>query len=224
MSFQLADTFAGAYRLDGIDAKRKNYVGSAVIAPQGLFGHVAAAIENALPRHGLAVVQDKRLLIAWGPKDKVEIGAYWLGADSMHGIWIPPTAGGLDMSICGQEKSVRVGLNEWRIEQADDLEKNPYTGTITIRPISGDQPQIVEILWKLHDGEYRSFGLRGDDWMVSTFNFEPEKPHAIAAYERIQDGWKGVLVWNDDREVSRETLTSDAMEKASGRLTQRGAA
>ena len=144
--------------------------------------------------------------------------------DSLHGIWIPPTAAGVDLTICGQEKSVRVGDNEWRIEQAHDLEKNPYTGTITIEPVSSDQPQIVNIIWKLHDGEYVSFGVKGEDWMVSTFNFEPEKPNAIAAYERIRDGWKGVLVWNGDRELSRETLIGPAMEEASGRLSQRGAA
>lgn len=224
MNFKLADTFAGTYRIDGISAEKKNYAGLASIGAHGVFGHVAGVIDKTQARDGLAVVRDERLLIAWGPKDKVEIGAYRITGDSMHGIWIPPTASGIDLTICGQEKSVRVGDNEWRIEQAHDLEKNPYTGTITIDPISSDQPRVVSILWKLHDGEYLSFGLRGDDWMVSTFNFEPETAHAIAAYEQIRDGWKGVLVWKGDRELSRETLMGPATEDASGRLSQRGAA
>ena len=224
MSFKLADTFAGIYRIDGISADGSNYFGLAAITSHGLFGHVAAIIEPKTERHGLAVATDQRLLIAWGPKDKVEIGAYTIQGDSMHGIWIPPAANGADLSACGQEKSVRVAENEWRIEQAHDLEHKPYTGTISIQPVSDGRPRIVEIVWRLHDGEYRSFGLMGDGWMVSTFNFEPELQNAIAAYDRIPDGFKGVQIWKGDRALGQETLLGPAAEAASGGLRKRGAA
>jgi hypothetical protein len=205
-------------------ADRTSYTGFASITPQGLFGHIAAKIDPSTERHGLAVATEKRLLIAWGPKDKVEIGACEIKGDSMQGIWIPPTARGDDLSICGQEKSVRVAENEWRIEQAYDLEHKPYSGTISIQPVSDSRPRIVEIVWRLNDGEYRSFGLLGDDWMVSTFNFEPDSPNAIAAYERIPDGFKGLIVWKGNREAGPETLMGPATDTASGRLGQRGAA
>ena len=211
------------YRVDGVAADGSNYVGAATIIAQGLFGDVAAVIGKS-ERHGLGVVHDTRLLIAWGPKDKVEIGAYRIDRDSMQGLWIPPAATGIDTIACGEEHSKRVDDNTWEIERAYDLEKNAYTGTITIEPVSSDQPQVVTILWNLHDGEYRSFGLRGDGWMVSTFNFAPEFPHAIAAYEPIRDGWKGELIWNDAQQVCREMLTLAAPESASGRLSKRGAA
>jgi len=201
MKFEPSTSFAGAYRVSG-----PCYSGSASLSAHGLFSHVIAQLDGIGERHGLAVELDGRLLIAWGPKDKVEIGAYRITGDSMHGVWIPPAATGDDLSACGSEKSVRVSENEWRIEQAHDLEKKPYTGTITIEPVSGDQPRIVKILWTLHDGEYRSFGLRGEDWMVSTFNFEPGTPHAIAAYETTADGWKGVQIWKDQTEGIQETL------------------
>src|SRR5438045_6926890 len=121
MNFKLADTFAGTYRVFGISAGKKNYAGFATITSHGLFGHVADVIDQTHPRDGLAVVRDERLLIAWGPKDKVEIGAYRITGDSMHGIWIPPTAAGVDLTICGHEWSVRVGDNGWRIAQAQGL-------------------------------------------------------------------------------------------------------
>jgi hypothetical protein len=224
MSFKSADRFAGTYRIDGLSADGANYFGSATVTAKGLFGHISAIIEPKIERHGLAVLAKRRLLVAWGPKDKVEIGAYTIQGDSMQGIWIPPAASGNDLSACGQEKSVRVAENEWRIEQAFDLEHKPYTGTISVQVVSDGTPRIVEILWRLHDGEYRSFGLLGEGWMASTFNFEPGSPNAIAAYERIPDGFKGVQLWKDQRTLGHETLIAPAKEAASGSLGKRGAA
>jgi hypothetical protein len=223
MSFEPANTFAALYEAKGTSSDGASYLGFAAIHPHGLFGHVSSIIGKT-ERHGLAVLTDQRLLIAWGPKDKVEIGTYEVRGDSMHGIWIPPAAKGDDLGVCGDEKSIRIAENEWRIEQAHDLEKNPYTGTISIQPISEGKVRIVEILWRLHDGEYRSFGLEGDGWMVSTFNFAPEFPHAIAAYKRIPGGFKGVQIWKDDRAVSHEVLMCPTTDAASGSLGERGAA
>jgi hypothetical protein len=222
MKLTNAETFSGKYLMEGISDDAMKYAGIAMLTPHGLFAHVEAIIGKPDgKRYGLAVADDKRLLIAWGPKDKVEIGAYRIDGDLMQGLWIPPAATGIDTSACGEERSKRVNENVWEIEQAYDLEKNPYTGTITIEAASSGSPEVVKILWKLHDGEYRSFGLRGEGWMVSTFNFAPEFPHAVAAYETIRDGWKGEVIWKDAQAICRETLTRAAPEAASGRLSKR---
>jgi hypothetical protein len=189
--FQPAQSFAGEFRVEG-----DGYTGQATFEPHGLFAHVTANLDSNETRYGLAVVFNGRLLIAWGPKDKVEIGAYRLEGDRLRGIWIPPAAAGENLDACGNEQSVRTSGNNWQVEKAHDLEKNPYTGTIAIDPI-GDGP-VVKILWKLHDGEYNSFGLMGNDWMVSTFNFEKGTAHAIAAYERADGGWSGTQVWDGE--------------------------
>jgi hypothetical protein len=203
-AFATSSTFSGTYRIEG-----EGNSGIAEVIPNGLFAHIRANLDPIGTRFGLAVLFDQRLLIACGPEKKVEIGAYRITGDRMHGIWIPPDAAGDDLSACGQEQSVRVDSQTWKIQQAHDLEKKSYTGSITVRPIgtsSPDEPQMVRILWKLHDGDYNSFGLLGDDWMVSTFNFAAGTDHAIAAYEKSSDGWSGVQLWNDYEALRRERL------------------
>src|SRR5262245_42150273 len=133
-AFLVESVLADNYRATGASSDGKPYSGRAIFAKHGLFAHVASHLDPVGTRHGLAVVINERLLIAWGTKDKVEIGAYTIGADRMQGLWIPPAATGNDTSACGNEKSIRVDERTWKIEQAHDLEKNPYTGTIHLDP------------------------------------------------------------------------------------------
>lgn len=208
LPFDPAATYSGKYQVtDATASDGRKYNGEVVIEPHGLFGHVTAKLTGIGERFGLAAVFRNRLLIAWGPKDKVEIGAYHIGGQKMHGIWVPPGAKGDDLSACGQEFSNKKDAKSWEIEKAYAIDQQPYTGHLVIEassPATPDQYQPVQIAWKLHDGDYAAFGLRLEDFMVTTFSFEPEKPYGISAYTVTPEGFEGVQFWKDATTLARE--------------------
>lgn len=209
-AFEPAASFAGKYLItDATDPAGSHYTGEMTMEPHGLFGHVSARLSGAGDRFGLAVLFDNRLLIAWGPKDKVEIGAYRISGEKMTGIWVPPGAKGDDLSACGQEVSRRTDTGEWEIEKAYAIDQQPYTGRVIVTesgPSTSQQYQIVQVGWNLHDGIYHSFGLKLGDFMVTTFSFEPEQPYGISAYSVTPAGWEGAQVWKDSIVLAREQL------------------
>lgn len=208
--FEAAATFAGKYSIaDALDAVGAKYTGEMVIDAHGLFAHVTSVLSTGETRHGLAALFDNRLLIAWGPKDKVEIGAYRISGEKMTGIWVPPGAKGEDLSACGSEVSQRTSPGEWKIEKAHAIDQQPYTGTVMIAeppPSFPPQYQPVQVTWKLHDGDYHAFGLKFEDFMVTTFSFAPEERHGISAYSATPSGWEGVQLWKDEAGLAREQL------------------
>ena len=199
--FEPAKAYSGRYEIsDAQLADGTKYHGKLLISPQGYFAHAAVETSIAGERHGLAVVFHNRLLIAWGPKDKVEIGAYRITGERMSGIWVPPGATGESLAICGRENSRLISPGEWEIEEARAIDQQPYTGRVRVsEPPESTPPkhQPVSVQWKLHDGDYESFALKLNDLMVATFSFQPELPHGIAVYDATPAGWEGTQLWND---------------------------
>lgn len=206
--FAPASTFAGSYRIvDAIGTDGVAYRGTAVIQPMGMFGHVIAHIDGQPDRHGLAALFEGRLLIAWGPKDKVEIGAYRVVHEELLGVWVPPGATGDDLSACGIEVSRSMGTDQWEIQRAHAIDQLPYTGQLSIKSAGpGDVGgyQRVDLSWALNDGVYTSFALRRGPFMVSTFSFEPEKPYAISVYELGNNTLIGHQIWKDQPRAATE--------------------
>lgn len=167
--------------------------------PQGSFAHSTAQLERDGTRYGLAALFRGKLLIATGPKDKVEIGAYRIQGDRLSGIWVPPGAKGCDLAMCGREESIRGDNDSFHIQKAHAVDQMPYTGSLTLTYL--DPPEVatrrVKFNWRLHDGDYASFGLAADDVLVSTFNFEPDTPFAIGLYEPSHGEWRGTIAHSD---------------------------
>src|SRR5437868_637621 len=93
--------FEGRWRIDA-DA----YTGTMQIDRHGVFLHTTAELTPGETRHGLAIPFAGRLVMAFGPKDKVEIGAYEIAGDTLRGLWVPPGAGHENFDECGREESV----------------------------------------------------------------------------------------------------------------------
>lgn len=186
--------FAGSYKMSGGSVLR--------LAPQGAFLRVEGALD------GLAMSFAGRLVIAFGPKDKMEIGAYRVGKNQMEGLWVPPAAD--DLIKCGREQSGGGKDGVWTITKAIAIDNTEYTGSVIVKPVQGadaaHRPTPVELEWRLHDGNYRSFGLVYDDAMYTTFSFEPDKPHGIILFEARGDRFEGTLMRNDLSRGS-ETMT-----------------
>ena len=60
--------------------------------------------------------------------------------------------------------------------------------------------------WKLHDGDYHSFGLAFEDAVYSTFNLAKGQPHGLAVYERHENEWRGRWIVDPDRPLGIGTL------------------
>jgi hypothetical protein len=190
---QLAQSFAGDYVVNGRTPDGTTYNGTLRFDRKGRFLHAEANLSPLGMRHGLAMPFAGRLVMAFGPKDKVEIGAYECEAHQLRGLWVPPAAASDDLSGCGKEHSQSTGTGVWLISEAVAIDGNAYHGTVTItqRPDDDEDPCPVQIDWKLHDGEYHSFGLQYPDALYTTFSFEPEKPYGIAVYEITADTLDG---------------------------------
>jgi hypothetical protein len=188
-------SISGAWRIDADGEIR--------LVEDGLFMHAEGR------RSGLAVLAGKRLLAAYGPRHKVEIGAYVVRGEQLSGLWIPPDARGADVSICGRELSKKTGEHAWTITQAHAIDQSAYTGTLAlelVQPGTDRTPGVARFHWALHDGEYHSFGLVFPDALVSTFCFEAGAAHRIAAYSPTAGGWSGWTLDNETLTLRAETL------------------
>lgn len=196
-TFELAEDVAGGPSL-----------GTVVFVQNGLFLHADIRRADGSEWAGLAAVFGGRLVIAFGPRDKVEIGAYRLDGDRLEGLWVPPAAKGTDLGICGREWSRRVSDGTWQIEQAHSIDGSAYHGMLTVTPreTGNAATRSADFLWKLQDGEYRSFGLVMPDAMFSTFCLEPESAHGIAVYETTNLGLRGTLVESVSRKPRLEWM------------------
>lgn len=176
--------------------------------PQGLFAHSVARVDDASEVYGLAALFRGRLLLATGPRDKVEIGAYCRSGEKLVGIWVPPGAKGCDLAFCGRELSHRVGDCTFQIDDAHAVDQMPYTGRLTLDYVDDDSHAVrrVKFNWSLHDGEYSSFGLASGEILVSSFNFEPSQAFAIGLFEPRGNKWQGTIAHSDAAGVSRAVL------------------
>lgn len=206
--FDPLDPILGDFHLTDVrSAIHRATQGSVHFEPHGLFAHSHARYENS-DVFGLAALFRGRLLIATGPKDKVEIGAYHLSGNRLEGIWVPPGAKGEDLSACGIEVSRRVREDTFEIERAHAVDQQPYTGRLSLSFSDPESAAVrrVKFNWTLHDGEYASFGLASAEILVSTFNFEPGTPFSIGIYEPHGSQWRGIIAHNDTDKLSHETL------------------
>ena len=104
---------------------------------QGAFLHAEAGIESVGVRFGIAMPFAGRLVMAFGAKDKVEIGAYRVNGREVSGIWVPPGASDDDFARCGREESVVEAEGVWKIRRARAVDGSEYTGTVTLTPAAG---------------------------------------------------------------------------------------
>lgn len=202
--FDPIEPLIGAYHvLDARSAGGEQSIGSIRFEPYGWFAHSVATVDEQVV-HGIAALFRGRLLMATGPKDKVEIGAYHLAGDLLHGIWVPPGAKGYDLTICGRERSQRVSGSTFEIEEAQAVDQQPYTGRLAIHHLDDESTPVrrAKFNWTLHDGEYASFGLAQREVLVSTFNFEPNTPFAIGLFEFDAGRWQGTVARDDRTDTS----------------------
>ncbi len=205
----LAESFVGNYTVAGHRRDGSTYNGTLQIVRKGRFLHAEAQLGALGTRYGLAMPFAGRLVMAYGPKDKVEIGAYTHEANQLRGLWIPPGAATDDLTGCGHEHSVSTGTGIWLINYAVAIDGKAYSGSLGIiqKPDDDEDPCPVKLEWKLHDGEYNSLGLQYPDAMYTTFSFEPEKPHGIVVYEGAPASLVGWILGNHTMIAHRETLT-----------------
>jgi hypothetical protein len=207
-----ADAYAGTYSVEGVDAHGQPYAGTMRLELKGIFLHADADLGPRGNRYGLAMPFKDRLVMAFGARDLVEIGAYDLRGDQVHGMWVPPGAADEDLSKCGREESVVESPGVWRIRQAKAVDGSAYTGVVRLTPAKGasfeNPPTPVVMTWSLHDGEYGSFGLAYSNAVYSTFNLSKDEPrHGVAAYEVRQNLLVGRWLEAGAAVTGSETLT-----------------
>jgi hypothetical protein len=210
----LANNFVGTYAVDGRTHDGAMYKGTLRFERKGRFLHAEANLSSLGTRYGLAMPYAGRLVMAYGPKDKVEIGAYTADGTQLRGVWIPPGAATDDLTGCGRENSVSTGTGIWLINDAVAIDGNAYSGSLAItqKPDDDEDPCPVTLDWKLHDGEYHSFGLQFRHTIYTTFSFEPDKPHGIIVYDVSEStsSLVGSVLSNESMIAGRETMTRQA--------------
>jgi hypothetical protein len=178
---------------------------------RGAFLHAEAQL-NIPPgvRYGLAMPFAGRLVMAFGEKDKVEIGAYRIEGGKVVGMWVPPGAADSDLAKCGREESIVESPGVWKITKAHAVDQSAYTGIVRLTPADGasfDRPPTpVKMTWSLHDGEYHSFGLAYSDAVYSTFNLAKDQPHGIAVYEIDGQTLRGAWLRDGSMKLGSEML------------------
>jgi hypothetical protein len=205
----LLERFAGSYAVRGGGVGVNDYNGQMELIRHGAFLHAELKLDNGEVRHGLAMPWAGRLVLAYGPKDKVEIGVYRIEQDQLTGLWVPPGAAAADYGECGHEHSTRGAGDIWTITEAHAIDQSPYSGSLEVTRLDvlqGSAPAAVKIEWHLHDGNYSSFGLNYADAMYTTFSFEPEKPYGVAVYEEAGDELTGTWIDSNGQRVGTETL------------------
>src|SRR5438132_1118950 len=87
------EKLAGTYSVTGQTPQGRSYNGQMNLEQRGAFLHAHAELELLGDRFGLAMPFAGRLVMAFGAKDKVEIGAYRIDGMKVTGMWVPPGAG-----------------------------------------------------------------------------------------------------------------------------------
>ena len=205
------DQFTGAHTVAGRTPEGRDYRGTMSLERKGAFLHARAELESLGERFGLAMPFAGRLVMAFGAKDKVEIGVYRIDGMEVTGMWVPPGAADEDFARCGREISAVEAPGTWQIKQARAVDGSEYRGTVRLVPAEGaagpTRPTPVHMTWSLHDGEYHSFGLAYDDAVYSTFNLAAGRPHGLAVYERDGNGdWHGRWMTDAQAALGTETL------------------
>src|SRR5690348_1920351 len=106
-------SFVGNFAVKGTMAGGAEYAGTLQVERKGAFLHASADLGSRGTRYGLAVPFAGRFVMAFGEKDKVEIGAYLLEGKMVHGLWVPPGAADADYGNCGYEESVADAPGVW---------------------------------------------------------------------------------------------------------------
>ena len=202
--------FAGTYTVKGTTPAGEEYSGTMQIERKGTFLHAAADLGALGTRYGLAIPFSGRLVMAFGEKDKVEIGAYLLEGKTVHGLWVPPGAADADYGNCGYEESVADAPGVWTIRSAIAIDGSKYHGTVRLDPpawaTSAVRPTVVKMTWNLHDGDYHSFGLAYEDAVYATFNLAAGQPNGVAVYAIGGDALDGVWIAGGQDDLGTETL------------------
>ena len=208
------DALTGDYTVSGRTAAGQEYRGTLRMTRHGALLHAEEGLESLGVRFGLAMPFGGRVVMAFGAKDQVEIGAYRINGREVMGMWVPPGASDADLARCGREESLAEADGVWKIQRAQAVDGSAYAGTVTLTPPAGmsfrQRPTPVKMTWSLHDGEYFSFGLAYDDAVYSTFNLAKGQPHGLAVYEPGSDGlageWVGRVLEGSESAVGSETL------------------
>jgi len=204
----------GNYSVEGKDPRGQEYRGTMRVMRRGAFLHTEAQLDPPGMRFGLAMPFAGRLVMAFGAKDQVEIGAYHLDGKDVHGLWVPPGAADDDFSKCGREESTAESERVWRIRKAHAVDQSAYTGSVHVEPVLGSNalapPTPVRMTWKLHDGEYQSFGLAFEDAVYSTFNLAKDSAGGVAVYESHGNQWRGRWMRGVDSPMGIEVLHKTA--------------
>lgn len=206
------ESFVGSYSVE-TGGRR----GTLRLVRRGAFLHAEATLDDGGDvRDGLAMPFAGRLVMAVGPKDKVEIGAYRVVGDRLEGLWVPPGADQEDFAKCGRENSVGGdlrGARPWTIADAVAIDGQAYHGTIKTEPAAplaavklAGEPAPIRITWNLHDGDFQSFGLAYADALYTTFSFEPEKPYGVIVYGVAGDTLHGRRLDSGSYAITTETL------------------
>lgn len=198
----LLDSLVGNYSVDSAGGGAAGGILSLV--RKGTFLHAQGA------RVGLAMPWAGRLVIVWGPLNRTEIGAYEIKGASVTGLWVPPGADQADYSACGLELSDVDAKDPsiWRISRAYAIDKSAYAGKIERSAMLGTaanaSPKPVQMLWRLEDGEFRSFGLDFGAAVYATFCLEPESPFGLGVYDLKT--LQGTALTSDGLGATAETL------------------
>jgi hypothetical protein len=207
------DRFVGPYAVEGHTPDDQIYRGQMNLIRKGAYLHAAAKLDEPVGiRFGLAMPFAGRLVMAFGARDKVEIGAYRIEEKNVTGMWVPPGAKDDEFAKCGREGSVLEAPGVWKITKAHAVDQSAYTGTVRVTPMdAGDLASStdgtpVKMTWSLHDGEYHSFGLAYGDAVYSTFNLARGEPHGIAVYTAAGDVLNGVWLSDGNTKLGSEML------------------
>jgi hypothetical protein len=189
---------SGLYAISGRTGSGRGYQGSLKLTRHGLFYHadVDRGGEHP-PCGGLAMVVGSQLVLAFGPHDKMEIGAYTVRGDRATSMWVPPAAKGDSLDICGREELSLKAAGVWTINAARAIDNSTYSGEIHVSTLSApadDLPGVATMTWQLNDGTFNSFALVYPDALLSCWNLGEEKKHGIAAWEMDGDVWTGAML------------------------------
>jgi hypothetical protein len=205
------ERLVGNYSVEGRDPTGREYRGTMRIIRKGAFLHADADLDPLGKRFGLAMPFAGRLVMAFGAKDKVEIGAYHLDGQSVHGIWFPPGATDDNFDRCGWEENVVEAERVWRIHRARGVNQPSYSGTVHPAPVVSanplQRPMPLRMTWKLNHGEFRSVGLGYEDTVYSMFNFAKDQPAGLAVYEMHENEWRGRWMVDADTPLGVEVLS-----------------
>ena len=207
------DRFVGSYSVSGTTPDGKAYRGTMAVQRHGAFLHTEAKLDALGARFGLAMPWAGRLVMAFGAKDKVEIGAYRIEGENVVGLWVPPGARDDDFGKCGREESVLESQELFRITKAYAVDQSAYSGTVRLNPglppgAKGnvDTARAVRMTWNLHDGNYHSFAIAYADAVYSTFNLASGEGHGIAVYTVAGDVLNGLWLNNESMKLGEEML------------------